>query len=174
MTSGGARARSGPAPDPTALRRDRKDDRAWIDLPTTPLSERPAFPLPKIPVYDEYFADGKKVRELDEAGTAQRWEAECDLWADIWGKPQAHMWSALGLRWQVAAYVRAYVESTGPDSNSGLKTAVLRQEAELGLSTPGMASLRWRFAIDELTEKRADETPKRAVSATDRMKALNG
>ena len=174
MASGGARVRSGPAPDPNALRRDRKDDKAWIDLPVEPLVEVPEYPLAKVPVYFEYFVDKQKVREIDDGPTEQRWDTERAIWAELWQKPQAHMWAALGLKWQVAAYVRAYVESTGPESNSGLKTAVLRQEAELGLFTVGMASLRWKFAVDELSVKRADDAPKKVVSARDRMKALNG
>ena len=150
MASGGARARSGPAPDPNALRRDRKDDKAWVDLPVVPLSDAPSFPL----------VDGSDV--------------ELALWAEWWLKPQAHMWAALGLKWQVAAYVRAFVESVTPDASAGLKTAVLRQEAELGLSTVGMGSLRWKFAVDELSEKRVEDAPARGASARDRFKALNG
>ena len=172
MVSGGARARSGPAPDPNALRRDRKDDKAWINLPAVPLSDVPAFPLPKIPVYYVYYEDKKQVREFDESATEQRWESETSLWSDLWAKPQAHMWAALGLKWQVAAYVRAYLESVGPDSNSGLKTAALRQEAELGLSTPGMNTLRWQIATDELAEHRSEVKPSRQ-SSRDRLKALN-
>lgn len=172
MPSGGARARSGPAPDPNALRRDRKDDKAWIDLPTVPLADVPSFPLPKIPIYYEYFEDKKKVREFDEAATEARWESERELWADLWSKPQAHMWAALGLKWQVAAYVRGYLESVGPDSNSGLKTAALRQEAELGLSTPGMNTLRWMIATDEVAERRDEVKPARQ-SSRDRLKVIN-
>lgn len=150
MVSGGARARSGPAPDPNALRRDRKDDKAWVDLPVVPLSDAPSFPL----------VDGSDL--------------ELSLWAELWLKPQAHMWAALGLKWQVAAYVRAFVESVTPDASAGLKTAVLRQEAELGLSTVGMGSLRWKFAVDEIGVKRSEVTPRRASSMKSRLKAVNG
>lgn len=174
MASGGARARSGPAPDPNALRRDRKDDKAWVDLPTVPLAKVPSFPLPKIPVYYEYFEDKKKVRELEESATEIRWEAEQQLWSELWSMPQAHMWHELGLKWQVAAYVRCYLESVGPDSNAGLKTAALRQEAELGLSTVGMGQLRWRIATDELAERREDAPPRRASSTKRRLKAVDG
>lgn len=173
MTSGGTRARSGPAPDPNALRRDRKDDKAWINLPTVPLAEIPTYPLEKIPVYYEYFVDKQKVRELDEGPTEQRWDSELALWADLWSKPQAHMWSALGLRWQVAAYVRSYIESVGPESNAGLKTATLRMEAELGLSTVGMNSLRWATAADEVAEQRDEVKSPSRQSARDRLKAMN-
>lgn len=149
MPSGGARARSGPAPDPNALRRDRKDDAQWVTLPAEGFTgEAPAFPL------------------IDESGM------ELSLWAALWSKPQAVMWDRLGLKYQVAAYVRAYSESTLPDAAAGLKTAVLRMEGELGLSLPGMHSLRWVIAEDELSDRR-DETKPGGTSARDRLKALN-
>lgn len=175
MASGGARARSGPAPDPNALRRDRADDKAWVDLPAEGFSGVvPGFPLPKIAVFDVYFADKQRVKELNVDATEHRWESELELWAELWRKPQAAMWDALGLKFQVAAYVRAYIESVGPDSNAGLKTAVLRMEAELGLSTVGMGQLRWRISTDEVGAKRdeAVKSPQR-VSARDRLKALD-
>lgn len=148
MTSGGPRARSGPAPDPNALRRDRKDDKAWVNLPVAPVEHVPAFPL----------ADASVV--------------ESELWAELWQKPQGHMWAALGLKWQVAAYVRAFVESVQEGASAGLKTAVLRMEAELGLSTVGMGQLRWSIATDEVSERRDEVKPARQ-SSRERLKALN-
>lgn len=148
MTSGGARARSGPPADPNALRRDRKDDKAWVDLPVSPVEVVPDFPL----------VDSNDV--------------ERSLWAELWQKPQGHMWAALGLKWQVAAYVRAFSESVLPEASAGLKTAVLRMEAELGLSTVGMGQLRWTIATDELAEHRDEVKPSRQ-SSRDRLKALN-
>lgn len=149
MTSGGARARSGPAPDPQALRRDRKDDAEWVTLPASYAGEVPRFPLG------------------DALG------AETDLWSILWRKPQAHMWAKLGLEYEVAAYVRAFLESTAEGATSGLKTAVLRMGAEIGLSLPGMHQWRWRFAEDEVSERR--ETRAGAGrSAKERLRAING
>lgn len=149
MASGGARARSGPAPDPSALRRDRKDDKAWVSLPAEGFSgDVPEFPL----------------------GSAS--DQEIELWADLWRKPQAVMWDRLGLKYEVAAYVRAFLESVQPEASAGLKTAVLRMSAELGLSTVGMGQLRWKISSDELAEKREEAKPQRK-SARDRLKALN-
>jgi len=98
--------------------------------------------------------------------------SESALWAELWEKPQAFMWDRLGLKWQVAAYVRAFVESVQEKASAGLKTAVLRMEAELGLSTVGMGQLRWRIAADEVAERREEAKPER-TSARDRLKALN-
>jgi hypothetical protein len=174
MTSGGSRARSGPAPDPNALRRDRADDKAWITLPAEGYAgDVPAYPLPKVLVFDVYFVDKERVKEFNEDATEHRWEAENDLWIELWAKPQAFMWDRLGLKFQVAAYVRTYLESVSGGAAATLKTAALRMEAELGLSTVGMGHLRWKFGSDELAERR-DETDEPArSSARDRMKALN-
>lgn len=131
MPSGGARSRSGPAPDPNALRRDRASDAGWTTLPL------------------EGFAGDTPAWPLGEADVV-----EIDYWTELWRKPQAVMWSKLGMAPQVAAYVRAFVESTERKATAGLKTAVLRMEGELGLSLPGMHSLRWKFAEDQVAAKR--------------------
>ena len=153
MPSGGARARSGPAPDPNALRRDRKDDAAWVVLP----AEGYDGPVPEFPL----------------TGATH---AEVDLWSRLWRKPQAVMWAKLGLEFEVAAYVRAFLESVAVEASAGLKTAVLRMAAEIGLSLPGMHQLRWKFAADELAEKRAEKSgaSSAAVSVRDRLGAVGG
>ena len=152
MTSGGARRSSGPAADPNALRRDRAGDAAWVTLPAEGFQgDVPSFPL---------------------AGALQ---AEVDLWVELWAKPQAAMWSKLGMKFEVAAYVRAFLESVEAEASAGLKTAVLRMSAEIGLSLPGMHSLRWKFAEDELGARRSEPVRKSGgVSAKDRLRALNG
>lgn len=150
MASGGARMRSGPAPDPMALRRDRKDDAAWVTLPAEGFQgDVPEFPLSDVLT------------------------VEVALWLRLWGKPQAAMWSRLGLEFEVAAYVRAFLESTVAEASAGLKTAVLRMGAEIGLSLPGMHSLRWKFSEDELGSRRAVLVPVRSgPSAKDRLAGL--
>lgn len=153
MPSGGARGRSGPAPDPNALRRDRAGDAAWTVLPVEGFQgDVPDFPL------------------------SDALEVEADLWVKLWRKPQAFMWSRLGLEFEVAAYVRAFLESVQAEASAGLKTAVLRMAAELGLSLPGMHSLRWKFSEDELSVKRAAvAAPARpGPTATERWAAAVG
>ncbi|MEV4777466.1 hypothetical protein [Microbacterium sp. LWH12-1.2] len=97
---------------------------------------------------------------------------ELSLWAELWHKPQGHMWAALGLKWQVAAYVRAFSESVLPEASAGLKTAVLRMEAELGLSTVGMGQLRWQIATDEVSAQR-DEVKSKRQSSRERLRVLD-
>lgn len=175
MPSGGARSRSGPAPDPNALRRDRADDAGWTVLPVEGFAgEVPEFPLSPISVYYTEYEDKKPVRIFDKDATEQKRDDELELWATLWGKQQAFMWAKLHLEYEVAAYVRAYIESTGPDSNSGLKTAALRMAAEIGLSLPGMHSLRWKFAEDELAGMRDGPTVSDLPSARDRWAARTG
>src|SRR5690554_3432139 len=99
MASGGARARSGPAPDPDSYRSQNRD---WIDLPAGGF----AGVVPEFPLGDALTV-------------------EVALWDELWLKPQAHAWNALGLKFQVAAYVRAFLESVQADASAGLKTAVL-------------------------------------------------
>ena len=145
MPAGGARRNSGPAPDPNALRRDRKDDAEWITLPREGFTgEIPRFPL------------------ADAAGV------ETDLWTVLWRKPQGVMWSKLGLEYEVAAYVRAFLESVEAEASAGLKTAVLRMSAEIGLSLPGMHQWRWKFSSDEVSERRNE----RPASVKDRLKVV--
>lgn len=150
MPSGGARARSGPAPDPQALRRERRDDADWVTLP----AEGYTGVVPRFPL----------IAALG---------AETDLWTILWRKPQAFMWAKLGLEYEVAAYVRAFLESTEAEASAGLKTAVLRMSAEIGLSLPGMHSLRWKFAEDELGARREDRPQRVGGSAKDRLKIIN-
>lgn len=178
MGSGGARRNSGPAPDPNALRRDRKDDAAWVTLPASYDGVVPEFPLPRAVQFDTHFEDGRKVTEPDPDETFAVWEAELELWEELWAKPQAAMWARLGMKFEVAAYVRAFLESVRSDASAGLKTAVLRMAGEIGLSLPGMHSLRWKLSVDEVGERRSGKgeaaAPKEARSARDRLRVLNG
>lgn len=149
MPSGGARARSGPAPDPNALRRDRKDDAAWVTLPV----EGYAGAVPEWPFSSSDLAGFEAV-----------------YWNELWRKPQAIMWAKLDMARQVASYVRAFAEAAEPKASAGLKTAVLRMEGELGLSLPGMNSFRWKFSEDELAAKR--DVSARPSGARARLAAL--
>lgn len=177
MPSGGARARSGPAPDPNALRRDRKDDAAWVTLPAEGYTGGvPDFPLPRAIQFAHFFEKSKRVDVPDEVETAAVWDAELELWAELWRKPQAVMWKKLGLEFEVASYVRGFLESVKAEASAGLKTAVLRMSGEIGLSLPGMHQLRWKLSTDELAEKRSEKSdvPSSAASVQARLGAVSG
>lgn len=147
MTSGGARARSGPAPDPNSY---RSLDREWVDLPAAGYAGVvPAFPL------------------------TEPLAVEVDLWDELWAKPQAAAWASLGLKFQVAAYVRAYIKATAPDAVNGWSTVMLRMEAELGLSIPGLRSNGWRISDGPAAAPAAKAESARKTSSGDWLKAVS-
>ncbi|MBB4072058.1 hypothetical protein [Canibacter oris] len=154
MSRGGARVRSGPAPDPNALRRDRKDDSAtWVTLP----------------------AEGRKGRTPEwPLGEAEK--SELALWRTLWKRPQAVMWEKLHLQFQVAAYVRAFLESVQPAAPASTKSVVVRMQEDLGLSVSGLTRHRWRIAYDEISEhKQNQQNQKPVIDNTDvrtRLKAV--
>jgi hypothetical protein len=149
MASGGARARSGPAPDPNALRRDRKDDASWTVLPAEGRKAKaPEFPLPDV--------DGR----------------EFDLWVTLWAMPQALLWEHNAQVLEVAIHCRTFFEAEKFGASSGLRTLVRQQMDALLLTIPSMNAARIRIGSDEVAVKRAElEAPKR-VSARDRLKAI--
>ena len=152
MASGGSRLRSGPAPDPNALRRDRKDDAAgWTVLPAfSSVSAVPVWPL---------------------AGLAPREE---DLWAKHWAMPQSVLWLKNGLELQVAMYVRTFVEAEVPGAPTSTRTLLKQLANDLLLTLPAMLAARVRIADDEVAEKRAELKVVSRSSARDRLKALDG
>lgn len=140
MPRGGARAHSGPAPDPNALRRER-DSGDWITLPESGrVGETPAWPLPVL------RAKLQRSRE---------WA----VWDEEWSRPQAIVWEAQHLERQVADYVRQRVHAERPRSKSvtaGDRTLVRQMEYELGISLSGMAKLRWRIGAVAAEKPRID------------------
>lgn len=152
MPSGGARARSGPAPDPNALRRDRKDDAGWTVLPAEGRTGKaPVFPL------------------IDPS------QRELDLWVELWKKPVALLWEKNQQELAVAFHVRTMVEAERADAQANLRTLVRQQAGELLLTIPAMYSARVRIADDEVASKRTESQPGTTrVSARDRLKAVKG
>lgn len=150
MPSGGARTRSGPAPDPNALRRVR-DEGEWMTLPAkTGLSRAPSWPL------------------LDAS------DRELQLWEHLWlSKPQAFMWERLCLEYEVALYVRRFAEAERPRSAVILGTLVRQMADSLGLTTPGLRCNRWRIAASE-ESKPAERSRRVSSSARDRMRVIPG
>ncbi len=136
MPSGGARGRSGPAPDPTALRRDRKDDqKTWITLPGPYEGPVPDWPL-SVPASAQEQAH----------------------WDKLWRSPQAHQWAALGVEVEVALYVRSLAEAEIPGAAANLRTLVKQLQEGLGISVVGLNTRRWRIAD-------APETPTAATAS---------
>lgn len=152
MVSGGARAVSGPPPDPNALRRNRKDDAAgWQSLPSEGRAgDPPAWPLV-----------AQTVRE----------DA---LWRDLWSRPQAVMWEKLDQRYEVAMFVRKLAEAEQPRASVELQKVVRQYLDSLGLSVQGMLRNRWRIAPSESAPEpdEPDQPQPRRKSARDRLRVV--
>ncbi|MCU1590658.1 MAG: hypothetical protein JWP11_1914 [Frankiales bacterium] len=151
---GGPRANAGPAPDPDALRRDRKDDAAWLTLPLAGRSGPP----PKWPL----------------AAPSKR---ELELWKSEWSRPQAVMWERNGQEVEVALYVRSVVKAESDGAPVAARVLVVRQQEVLGISLTGLARNRWRIESradkTKTTRTGARATPARA-SAKNRLRVVSG
>lgn len=152
MPKGGARARSGPAPDPMALRRER-DAGEWTVLP----GEGRQGATPEWPLTDQTLR-------------------ESQLWEVLWVKPQALMWERYGQEVEVALYVRRLTEAEQIDAPVTLTTVVRQMADSLGLTTPGMRANRWRILREEEAVPAAPSgavVPSR-TSARSRLKVVSG
>lgn len=147
MAQGGARSRSGPAPDPNALRRNRNDDSEWVTLPA---DGRPG-PPPEWPLLEHS-------------------DREMDLWFELWGKPQAVMWEHLGLIHEVALLVRRMTEAELPGSPANLSTLVKQLSEDLGLTVAGMRTNRWVISDQPATGTRAPRSNASRSSTRDRLR----
>lgn len=133
---GGARSRSGPAPDPMALRRNRDGD-DWVTLPWDGRAgDPPSWP----------FAD-QTAREMK-------------LWSDLWKLPQATEWEKIpGVALDVALHTRKWAEAEKPGASTELAKLVRMQREDLGLSQSGLARMRWKIGRrpdpDEKPSKKA-------------------
>ncbi|MBB4985023.1 hypothetical protein [Streptomyces nymphaeiformis] len=150
MPKGGARSRSGPAPDPTALRRER-DAGEWAILP----------------------AEGRQGATPDWPLTEQS-ARESELWEGLWRKPQALMWERYDQGLEVALYVRRLVEAEEPKSPVVLSTLVRQLADSLGLTTPGMRSNRWRIDQEAAVARPAATAVAAPNSARARLRAVSG
>jgi hypothetical protein len=184
MASGGARATSGPSPDPEALRRDRKSDPKWIDLPAEGrVGPPPEWPLTgkaaHIPALTpswlrEVEDEEKKQLILDqiESEASALFSREIELWTEEWRRPQAVKWEQNGQEVEVALYVRALVAAETPNAKVTLRTLVKQQQEALGLSLPGLARNHWR--VEDTAELRADPVEPKAKAAKSRFKVIDG
>jgi hypothetical protein len=167
MAKGGARAQSGPPPDPNALRRDRDGDQ-WETLPAEGRKGNPpAWPLaaPK-----REILRGDEIKLVADSAAAKR---ERELWKREWRRPQAVMWERLGLEVEVALYVRSVVAAERADAPVAARTLVRQQQESLGISLPGLARNRWRIGTP-VAEQRAARPARSGPSARERFRVVDG
>lgn len=132
MTRGGARSRSGPPPDPNALRRSRASDPAWTKIPA---SGRGDVPAPDWPLVEP------STRELE-------------LWAAWWAEPVAVLWAESHALHYVAFTVRMFAEAEQPKARTEDRKSLNQMMANLFL-TPD-SQLRGRILI---VDEDADAAP---------------
>lgn len=127
MPTGGARNRSGPAPDPSSGRSDRRGFKLTA-LPNEGYrGEVPVFPLP-----------GVTDRELK-------------VWSVLWSTPQACAWSMAPWRWlNIADLVRLQVRGEAHDAPVNIATVVRQLRADLGLTPAGLKENGWAIATVEV------------------------
>ncbi len=157
MPHGGARSRSGPPPDPNALRRDRPADAAtWVTLPSKRTGPTPKWPL-TVPPND----------------------AESAHWRRLWRTPESTVWEADDAYVDVALYVRTLVRCENPQAPVGLIKDIRVMADNLGLSFGSRLRLRWRIADEETPTPAATATTKtptarspRGPSSRDRFRVV--
>lgn len=158
MPRGGARNRSGPQPVENSGRSDRRGFKLDA-LPSEGYDgEPPEFPLPRVPVYDIWFEDKIRHKELNLEATEARIEREQELWGWAWRTPQAAAWVKESWRWQtVALWVRTMAICESGDATAADKNSLHRFADQIGLTPAGLKENGWKIAADELAEKRAVE-----------------
>ena len=155
MARGGARNRSGPAPDPESER-----------------SERRGYKLTALP------AEGYRgpVPEFPLPSPSDR---EIEVWEQAWRTPQAAAWAMPSESWRqrtVALWVRTTVRCEEPDAPASLLGQVHRFADQIGMTTAGLAEMGWKVATDEVAERAAEKPGegKPRQSSRDRMKVVSG
>lgn len=157
MARGGARNRSGPQPDPTSARSERRG----IKLTALPADgydgDVPEWPLPDRVVWLEQVAGAD--REPDGEATAVVRDREAELWAWAWSTPQAWAWSQPSESWRlmtIAMWVRTYVLCESSEATAADKGSLHRFADQIGMTPAGLKENGWAIATDQVGEKRAE------------------
>lgn len=159
MASGGSRNRSGPSPDASSGRSDRRGLRLTA-LPR----EGYGGPVPVYPFIDTDFA-------YDSPGANR----EQELWGQLWKTPQASAWALEPWRWQaIAMFVRLSVRLEDPHSPATLAPQVIRFADQIGLTPAGLKENGWALGPDELAEKRSEKLAEPKAKPVRRLRAING
>jgi hypothetical protein len=129
----------------------------------------------------EAQGDGKEARAAErrlfglrlraEVLTVQIAEAEAleaEVWAQLWGTPQAVAWERLGWLRVVARYARLAIAAERFDKVAMSEARQL--EDRLGLTPKAMRMLLWEVVTDEVAEKRQEQ--KASSSRRRRVKAV--
>jgi hypothetical protein len=178
MPSGG-HASSGPAPDPNSLK-SAKRGLTFTALPAEGyVGDIPPYPLPKVKVYDVYFEDKVRHKDLDQDATDDRYERELELWAWAWSTPMAAAWAREPWRQDsVAMWVRTRAVCESAEATAADKGSLHRFADQIGLTPAGLAYNGWKIAADQVATKRAEKAgsaePARPSARARWLKAAGG
>lgn len=158
MGHGGARNRSGPAPDPDSLTSARRGltfdllDSAGFDGPI------PEFPLSRMVVRRWEFEDKRRYQVVDDDATEWFEDRERQLWTWAWRTPQAIAWAAEPWRHHaVAMWVRTAVVCESSDATAADKNSLHRFADQIGLSPAGLKENGWAIGTPLPAEAADDE-----------------
>lgn len=160
MSSGGSRAVSGPAADPSSGRSAARGLN-FQALPAGGFTGAiPDFPLDPIVLFAEHFEDGAKVREVDEGSSADFRSREGVVWAEAWRTPQGAAWAVESWRWPIIGeYVRLKVTvELDPGANAALVGQLHRYREQIGLTPAGLARNGWQISRDEVGARRDEKS----------------
>lgn len=125
----GGHARSGPAKQPGS----RTSERAGYTLTALPNEGYRG----QVPALTDYLL---AVTDRHE-----------QVWAELWGTPQACAWSQERWRWPIVAdLVMLRVRADDPESPVGLATSIRQLRDDLGLSKAGLAANGWAISAAEV------------------------
>jgi len=123
LMKGGARARSGPPPDPNALRRSRKSDPAWTKI----------------------AADCRKDQPVPEWPLVEPSARELELWTAWWSLPVASLWLESHSLDYVAFTVRMFSEAEQRKARTEDRKSLRQMMADLYMNPD--SQLRARILI---------------------------
>ena len=134
------------------MRRNRKDDEAWVTLP----------------------AEGRQGVPPDWPLSPKATKRQQALWEQLWAKPQAVMWEERGQELEVGLYVRRLSEAEKPNASTALTGEVRRLMEQLGLSGMGLRANRWRIGPAEQVDAAVDggRPAASASSMRDRLRVV--
>lgn len=177
MTKGGARNRSGPPPDPSSGRSDRRG-LTFTALP----AEGYTGPVPEFPLLArrvlrwEHGEKGARWQVTDEDATAEVAEREAGLWEWAWRTPQAVAWAEEPWRWQaIAHWVRTSVVCESSEATASDRGSLHRFADQIGLTPAGLRENGWVISRDEVAAARKEKaSAPTAEKPVRRMRAVSG
>ena len=134
MPSGGARSNSGPPPDPTSAKSEKRGTQL-VTLPAGGFTGKiPSFPLP------------------------EKTKREATMWRWLWRTPQAAQWSKESWRLMfVGNYCRMLVRMEAGDSSGTVAQNALKLAEQLGMTPHGLRLNGWVLGVDETAVKREEK-----------------